>query len=633
MPLSHSAPKPLSPLRVSMLIILLALVDISQFADPVEALQDPKAVDHAAKLRKSGARPTEIAADLAKTFRLDADGAALVLGKVDVSAGEARPALEAVFRIGAAESVAALSRAGYPIDDVARDLRRVPGATSRDVHASLSRADFKAVDVQRVAIHVLMFTAGEYATAMKEDGASIVEVAHVLKDAYRLEPAPAGDTLVLGAGFSKELVPGAFRLVWGLTVQEAFKALQDMSVTFASLWNALAYGGYEAVTPQIHRYRIPDYRPGYSGQTLDNVGVVDPSKVTPASDPWNGEVEILLGHRDLDELTVKLGGRVGEILGREPHLFQADGETHDGEWLRVRFNDFPSGLLAVSRVGKTGYAEGVSSLAYHILDEELITGPLSAFEIVLGDPVGTGTLTVPAGTYGGIPVAERVDELEVPAYRANGIEANVVDFASSNVTVTTVPAGTGVVQIRMKIEFELSGAEVEGTFLEYIPCWKCSTFEVPVSQCSGLNIACFAGALAMGVGSLGSCFDPANWEEVEVASGPALPFQADLSSALLTINITIGPQGSTGAFAAMQVMPLFDANVTLRSGAGSVPTGVIQDWILSDVNASLMQSLQEVDLGGAIVEALEFGRSTFTWGDIRGVYVLDDGRWFIDSNH
>jgi hypothetical protein len=577
-------------------------------------------------------RPSEIAADLVKTFRLDADGAALVFGKVDVSAGEARPALEAVFRIGATESVAVLSRAGYPIEDVARDLRRVPGATSRDVYASLSRAEFAAVELQSVAIRVLGIPAGEYAATMKEDGASIIEVAQVLKDGYRLEPAPAGDTLVLAAGFDKLLVPEAFRLVWGLSIQEAYDALHDMSVSYNTPWLYLEYGGYESVTPQIHRYRIPDYRPGYDGQTLDNVGVVDPSNVSPAPDPFNGEVEILLKQRDLDELTVELGGRAGEILGREPHLFQADGVTHDGEWLRVRFNDFPSGNLVVSRFGQNGSADALS-LTYHVLAEDLITGPLSAFEIVLGDPVGTGTLTVPAGTYGGIQVAERVDELEVPTYRANGIEANVVDFASSSVSVTTVPAGTGVVQIRMKVEFEESGAEVEGTFLEYIPCWKCSTFEVPVSQCSGLNIACFASALAMGVGSLGSCFDPANWEEVEVASGPALPFQADLSSALLTINITIGPQGSTGAFAAMQVMPLFDANVTLRSHAGSVPTGVIQDWILSDVNASLMQSLQEVDLGGAIVEALEFGRSIFTWGDIRGVYVLDDGRWFIDSKH
>ena len=630
MPLSHSAPQPLSPLRVSLLIILLALVDSAHFAEPASALQDPKAVDHAAKLRKSGVRPADITADLAKTFRLDANGAALVLGKVDVSAGEARPALEAVFRIGATESVAALSRAGYPIDDVARDLRRVPGATSRDVYASLSRAEFSAAELNRVAVNVLMFSAGEYATAMYEDGAPINEVAQVLKDGYRLEPAPAGDTLV-AAGFDAHLVPEVFRLVWGLSVQEAYQALEDMYMGFPGIWNALEYGGYEAVIPRIHRFRIPDYRPGYDGQTLDNVGVVDPSNVTPAPDPFNGEVEILLDHRDLD-LTVTLGGRVGEIIGREPHLFQADGVTHDGEWMRVRFNDFPSGNLTVSRVGKTMTVEALS-LAYHVLDEDLITGPLSGFEIVLGDPVGTGTLTVPAGTYGGIPVAASEDELEVPTYRANGIEANVVDFASSNVSVTTVPAGTGVVQIRMKVEFEESGAEVEGTFLEYIPCWKCSTFEVPVSECSGLNIACFAGVLAMGVASLGSCLDPANWEEVEVASGPALPFQADLSSALLTIHITIGPQGSTGAFAALQVMPLFDANVALRSSAGSVSTGVIQNWILSDVNASLMQSIQELDLGGAIVEALELGRSTFSWGDVRGVYVLDDGRWFIDSKH
>jgi hypothetical protein len=218
------------------------------------------------------------------------------------------------------------------------------------------------------------------------------------------------------------------------------------------------------------------------------------------------------------------------------------------------------------------------ALAFHLIDAELIEGPLEALEITLGEPVGEGTVTLAAGTYGGIPVAERTTSMPVPAFSQNGMSANVVELSSSEVDVSTRPAGDGVVQIEVKVAFEESGAEIEGTAL-------------------------------------------------------TVPFEADLTSPSLTIAITIGPQGTSGAFAAYSVLPEFRTGVTVRSAAGNVPIGPLRDWILGQVNAQLLASLSQLDLGGMLVQALETARSNLTWGHVRGVYVLDDGRWFVDAKH
>lgn len=118
-----------------------------------------------------------------------------------------------------------------------------------------------------------------------------------------------------------------------------------------------------------------------------------------------------------------------------------------------------------------------------------------------------------------------------------------------------------------------------------------------------------------------------------MANGPALPFQADLTDPALEIRIALAPDPATGAFAVKQVLPSFNAGVTLRTMNDDLPLYVIQDYIMGQVNQKLMDALAELDLGGKVVSSLELARATFGWGALRGLYLLGDGRWFLDSEY
>jgi hypothetical protein len=202
------------------------------------------------------------------------------------------------------------------------------------------------------------------------------------------------------------------------------------------------------------------------------------------------------------------------------------------------------------------------------------------------------------------------------------------------VTVTTVAVSTpGTATLRIAVDFETAGAEVDGTFLEYVPCWSCGTFEVPKTTCATVSINCFMSFVGGTLTSLATCTNLDNWVESEMAKGPAVPFQADLTSPRLEIDIVIGGDPATGGFRAVEVVGDFTAGISLRTSFGGVDLAAIEQWILTDVNENLKQSLDELDLGAEVAGPLNTLRSVLGWGTIRGVYVLSGGRLFVDAGY
>lgn len=594
--------------------------------------QDPKAVRQVETLRSKGTATAVIAQQIAKDYRLDAAGTALVFRAARVSATETAGGLQTAFRVDVSGSASALRRGGYRAEETAPALVDVYRTKGTVVMDAMRRAEFSARDLELVAVNVLQIPADERVAQMKEDGATTQEAAIVLKNSYHLAPAPAGDLLFTAQFETREIVE-AFRLVWGLDVHGAYQAMQDMTVIeFGSPYNWLETAGYEVPAPTFDAYRIPDYRPGHSGQVIEKVGVVDPDKVIGvAPDPSDGVVQVLVRYRGLDALTATLGDRVGEIVERVPHTYQAQGSTWDGEWLHIRFRDFPSGYLKLERLTRT-WAVPARALAYHVVEPAMIIEPIEGMTVSVGESQGSGTVTLPAGTFGGVAMEGASVTFEVPTHQEAGIVADVRNLASNATTVTTSQAGEAI-EIKIAVAFETAGAEVEGTFLDYVPCWTCASFRVPQSTCSGINISCFLGFLGALGTSAGTCLDPDNWEEGTMANGPALPFQADLTDPALEIRIALAPDPATGAFAVKQVLPSFNAGVTLRTMNDDLPLYVIQDYIMGQVNQKLMDALAELDLGGKVVSSLELARATFGWGALRGLYLLGDGRWFLDSEY
>lgn len=118
-----------------------------------------------------------------------------------------------------------------------------------------------------------------------------------------------------------------------------------------------------------------------------------------------------------------------------------------------------------------------------------------------------------------------------------------------------------------------------------------------------------------------------------MASGPALPLKADLTSPRLDINIVLGADPATGGFRAVDVVGDFTAGISLRTSFGGFDLAAIEEWILTDVNERLQESLEELDLGAEVAGPLNTLRSILGWGTVRGVYMLSGGRLFVDSGY
>ncbi len=655
------------------------------------AAQEPRAVERAAGLLREGSTVEAVVRDVSTTFRLDPPGTARVLRAVELDAERAGAGLAGGMRLqpealltalleggfdeaaaaragarqgldarGAASvlrargtdgerAVGALAEAyrldvrgvatqlravDYPPDQAARGLRTLAGSGS-EVIESMKAADFQPEVLREVTQRFFARTPEEYVAAMSAAGEPVEPVAGMLRNSYGLD-AGTGSILLHPADpphpYSGTDMTRALRISWELNAPDAFRILEAHPANFLDPWAVMEWAGYPPVDPEIHRYRIADHRPGHSGQQLENVGVVDGTRVSPgAPEPWDGEVEILLGQRGLEGVRATMGGREGELVAREAHDFTEGGIAVPGEWLRFRFTDFESGNLEVEHAGRTS-SVGALALGYNVVDGEVFTGPLQALSVVLGSPPEAGQLIIPAGTYGGIPVPESRVDFEVPAHREAGIESSVVAMSSSTVTVSTGTLGPGTLRLDVEIAFEEEGAEVEGTFVEYVPCWSCGSFQVPQSTCAFGNWACFLSVLGGTLQSLGSCADAANWVESEMAAGPALPFEADLTDARLTLAITVGAQGGT-----IHVSPpgsLFSAGISLRTGPAQLPLGpLLQGWILGQVNDRLEDSVAAADIPGLLAGSMAALDATLGFGALRGIYRTSDGRWFFDSSY
>jgi hypothetical protein len=589
---------------------------------------DAKAVSAASALKAKGEAPDKVALTLQRDFRLDEVGVTATMAAARYDGSEMVAALTRAFRADLPRAASTMKQAGYPLDAVVRGLRAWPTATDRSVVDAIRMADFEIKDVKFAAVRILGISALDWTRDLYEAGVSSLEAGADLKDAYDLD-GTEGARIMLDAGYRGIPVAEALRLVWQVDAASALQIFIDVEFTPVSYmsnewprWRLLETAGYEMFAPTIAEYSIAEYRPGLSGR-LENVGVLDRSKISATPDPTDGDVEVTVLHAGLDNLVATIGGVAGQILERSPTTVQYYGQSYDSEVLRIRFQDFPTGNLRINRLGRVSN-KPATALGYHVIEHQMFGDPLGTMSVVLGDPVGSGSSTIEGNT----------TEFEISTHRGNGLDIDVNDLRSTTVAVNTVAGSApATATLRIAIDFETAGAEVEGTFLDYVPCWSCGSFKVPQSTCGSLSINCIIGFIGGTLTSLATCTNPDNWVESEMASGPALPFQADLTSPRLDIDIVLGADPATGGFRAVNVVGDFTAGISLRTTFGGIDLAAIEQWILTDVNERLQESLEELDLGAEVAGPLNTLRSILGWGTVRGVYMLSGGRLFVDSGY
>lgn len=529
-----------------------ALLATLAVAAPLSALQT-KPVDLARTLLADGVPPDEMARKLAETTK-----------------GETHLVVEAMAAVGVTASRTAVGlRDGLRLDNP-----RINGL--------LLDGGFRVEEVINVALKILRATPAEWAEAMRGHGADVMAAAAVLRADYGLAAAAGGRALLAG-GYTLEEVARSFREVWRLTAVEAGEALREMSVSPTATGGLLAAAGYDIRPVKIASYRIDDYRPGREGQYIENVGVLDRARIsgtTPGT--RDGEVEILVTERGLQDLVISGTGERGRIVARIPHRFSFEGESRDGEWLRVRFPTYPSpGWIRVIARGRQIDEVTARPLGYQLFDPAPLLAPLEGLELSLGEPEGRGELRIPAATVAGIAIPDVTTEFAVPPLRDLGLDAFIVGFASRDVRVAVAPTGDGRILLELQMRFEEEGAEV--------------------------------------VGTLGP------------PGGPRLPFEADIVAPNLTVAMTLGADPATGRLTMHRVEPRFRAEFQVRTDHGPVNLAPIRDLVLAETDAHLLAAVLDTDLGHRIADALDRVRGALGWGEVRGLHLVQNGRWLVES--
>lgn len=287
-------------LTLALGVLLAAPVGAQTIARP-----DSRAVDAARRLVDKGARPAQVASEMAQSYRQSPAQTAAIFRSLRIRAGDGGRAIMGVYRVQGDDASSALVRGGFTAPDVVSEMTRA-GVGSGDLARGLRKSGLPDRDAVR---------------AFQSSGIGVRETVSGLRRAE----VPVKETATLVPEFYGRMAP-------------------------AEMGDVLRNAGYTVDPPRITRYWIKDYSADGSNRRIENYGIVDPTRVPGGgSHPLDGRVTIVGQDLDFPGTEVSIVHSSGVTTGEVRSA--ASGSSQDE--LEVEFADFRSGELRIETPGGT----------------------------------------------------------------------------------------------------------------------------------------------------------------------------------------------------------------------------------------------------------------------------------------
>lgn len=592
------------PLRTPFIILALALIPSA----PVAA-QDKVVADAAKELFDGRATATEAATELKRTHRASDGDIVWVLASVGYRAPDLALAATEALRADPSTAAGLMSAAGMTAVDIAGGLNRgirVTGARALD---ALDGARVQGV-ADPAVYRAVGGTADELASWLQGKGEPAHRTASVLMDVHGMSADVVARPLL--TAYDPRAVGTALKDALRFDGDKVRSTLLAEGVVSSVVDSVLRDLGLAPAPPGVLRWWIRDYAMGTGPNDLiENAEIVDRSSVLQGASSVDGVVWIEGPNLNHPDVEVWAGTTGPAPVMAEVRTRQSLGGT---DRLEVLFPSMPAaGFRVVTPGGEAEVGAQAWPVGYAAIDRDLFETALEGLSVSVGSEVV-------------VQISGRTITMLLPEHRENGIEVNVLDMNNNGFAVSTEeePGGAALV---ISIPFEESGREIDGHFFGYIPCWTCGSFEIPQAECSVLTIDCALGFLSASLASLGTCANPANWEETEVLDLNGLPFEGDLANTSLMVRM--GMAVSSSGLGSTGTTYDFQTNVSISTNSGNVDVGVVDPIVRQRVSGQLNAAMAEIDLAQSAVDALNQYAAVLGFGTYLSMEPMPNGRLFV----
>lgn len=356
-----------------------------------------------------------------------------------------------------------------------------------------------------------------------------------------------------------------------------------------------------------------DYRPHRSG-VRRNEGVLDPGKLQQP-DPSAGRFTLVGRQLAGPGTTVLVGGEPAVVeqqagTGVEDRVVVRAAALGSGPHIVVRRGDFAAPPVPLQR------------RAYRAVSADDFAAFLGTTQLVFGSPRGSGQVSV-LGQVTAVPLDAVANE--------RGLTLHLNDLRSRAVRIATGDAGEGSAELRIEVEFESDGNELEGTLLEEIDVFRCAGYTIERSRCSVLDAACVRQALGAAATGAGQCLQPSAWAPQRVA-GPSRPVHGQLDDARVRLWIALSPDRGSGSTVGKLTRVEFHSKVALAVDGAALPLSAeqVQTRIRRDIEQRLQERLVPLDLGRRVAEGVHRAVAlTLREPRVLGYYALRGGSGLV----
>ncbi len=560
---------------------LIFLIVSSINAQNLRPFQLNEAIEQVRPLKNRGAS-SEIAKDnVLRNHRADAVDVVIILAEVNYSDHEIVNAISGMLSNHLLQMSTALQKAGWNAHRSASALKSWASIEKgANIGNAMLQSGYPPTEMADVTSVLFMANPAEATEWMREIGWSPEMTANQLRVQFNLGSVQVVQ-LMRAARWSREETAAGIISQWTMTPDEWMQIFLEAegSFTFDNWRRALGFNGQPLLMPRLIRYEIDEFRLNQRGNRL-NDGIINRAWVR-GPESTDGEVRLYGEHLIRPGVKFFLGGFEAEIKHTE-----MQGGTDLVTLFFPQTTNEPEQLSILPIFERRFYLTGKMPLhGYGMLSASELQEFLGETRIILGDPAG----------FGRVQISQISETFDLDAFDVAGtkIEITGIESAPFQFSFVEVPNPGWPFGLVLEASLETKGGEAfRGEFIESVPYWTCSGYEVPESECRNNDLFCFLNYLGLTLESFTVyCANPDNWERHNLIKGPATPFSGEIQNASvkITFGLDISQQREiefTGAISR------FNGNVILHNTPSEITGGMVKDWLESQISKNLGDALQ-----------------------------------------